>query len=83
MVNAFIHLTMELEDIFSLLNQVFEFFDKDIHIYTEHDLSSLYNIFISMILILWSSFCHVNSVDSVMKRFINVMSRAGLKCKSY
>lgn len=43
---------MELEDIFSLLNQVFEFFDKDIHIYTEHDLSSLYNIFISMILIL-------------------------------
>lgn len=41
MVNAFIHLKMEPEDIFSLLNQVFEFCDKDIHISTEHVLSEL------------------------------------------
>lgn len=39
MVHAFIHLKMEPEDVFSLLNQVLSFHNKDILIYILHVLS--------------------------------------------
>lgn len=41
MVNAFIPLKFEPEDLFSLVNQVLEFCNKDINIYIEHILSEL------------------------------------------